>query len=97
MAEEKTFQCSGDCMNCRPMSERKVQWQYCAAQFTYNSMRMLQAMQESMQALGGAIDDLKAKIEAIQDNEALVFDPQKEEKSEFPIKPKAQKGDGAEE
>ena len=98
MAEEqKQFQCSGDCLNCRPVSERKVQWQYCAAQFTYNSMRMLQSMQDSIKALGNSISVLETKIHAIQDNEALVYNPNKEEKSELPINPIAQKGDGAKE
>lgn len=98
MAEEqKQFQCLGDCLNCRPSSERKVQWQYCAAQFTYNSMRMLQSMQESIKALGNSISVLEAKIQAIQDNEAMVFDPQSEEKSEIPINPIAHKGDGVKE
>lgn len=90
------FQCSGDCLNCRPANERKVQWQYCAAQFTYNSMRMLQTMQESIRVMSGEIEELRAKIEAIQDNEALVFEPHTEEKSEKPIKLRAQKGDGVE-
>ena len=68
MEEEKKiqFQCSGDCLNCRPANERKVQWQYCAAQFTYNSMRMLQSMQESIGILGKGIEELE---ENLQDSE----------------------------
>ena len=91
------FQCTGDCLNCRPVSERKVQWQYCAAQFTYNSMRMLQSMKESISSMGGTIEELKAKIEAIQSSEALVLEPHTEDKTEKPIILKAQKGDGAKE
>lgn len=98
MEEEKKiqFQCSGDCLNCRPANERKVQWQYCAAQFTYNSMRMLQSMQESIGILGKGIEELEAKIRAMQESEANVFNPQ-EEKSEIPNYLIAQGGDGAEE
>jgi hypothetical protein len=32
-----------------------------------------------------SIKEVEKKIEAIQSNEALVFDPNKEEKSEIPI------------
>ena len=76
----KQFKCSGDCLNCRKQpNERREQWMYCAAQFTYNSMRMIGDMQESMKAMHGDIDELKAKIEAIQNSEANVFDPTKED------------------
>lgn len=88
MAEESKFKCSGDCLNCRlNPNERKTQWQYCAAQFTYNSMRMIEA-------LHGEVKALQEKIEAIQNSEANVFNPN-EEKSEIPINPIAQKGVGA--
>ena len=74
--EENQFKCNGDCLNCRKQpNERREQWQYCAAQFTYNSMRMIGDMKESMKTLQGDISELKAKIEAIQNNEAHVFDP----------------------
>lgn len=90
MAEETKFKCSGDCLNCRVNpNERKTQWQYCAAQFTYNSMRMIEALR-------GEFNDLKEKIEAIQNNEASVFNPN-EEKSEIPNFPKAQEGAGVRE
>ena len=90
MAEETKFKCSGDCLNCRvSLNERKTQWQYCAAQFTYNSMRMIEALHEE-------VKDLQAKIDAIQNNEAEVFAPN-EEKSEIPTLPIAQEGSGAKE
>ena len=90
------FRCSGDCLNCRmnPV-ERKTQWQYCAAQFTYNTMRMIETMQQSLTAMQGSVNELAAKIEAIQNSEVNVFDPT-EEKSEIPTNPIAQSGNGAE-
>lgn len=78
--EENKFKCSGDCLNCRKLpNERREQWQYCAAQFTYNSMRMIEDLQKT-------IADMKVKIEAIQNNEASVFSTMEE---------KAQEGVGA--
>lgn len=92
--ENKQFQCSGDCLRCLP-----VQRQYCAAQHAYNSMMLIRSMQESIAAMTGTIEELKLKIEAIQDNEAMVFatneivatEPQPS------VKEIAQDGDGAEE
>ena len=97
MEENKNqFKCSGDCLNCRKQpNERREQWQYCAAQFTYNTMRMLGDMQEQMMAMQDTIDNLADRIEAIQNSEAHVFDPTKEEKSEIPINPIAHEGAGA--
>lgn len=93
--EQNQFKCSGDCLNCRKLpNERREQWQYCAAQFTYNSMRMIGDIQESLKSMQGNIDELKAKIEAIQNSEANVFDPT-QEKSEIPNLPIAQEGSGA--
>lgn len=97
MAEERTFKCSGDCLNCRlNPNERKTQWQYCSAQFTYNSMRMIEALQEELKAMRGTVTEIMAKIEAIQNNEASVFNPN-EENSEFPKIPTTQEGDGVKE
>ena len=64
--EENQFKCSGDCLKCHPNQRA-----YCAAQFTYNTMRMVEQMQVS-------ISSLSEKIEAIQNSEANVFDPTKE-------------------
>ena len=78
--EENKFKCSGDCLNCRKLpNERREQWQYCAAQFTYNSMRMIEDLQKT-------VADLAAKVEAIQNNEASVFSTMED---------KAQEGVGA--
>lgn len=91
--KEQKFQCKGDCLNCRKQpNERREQWQYCAAQFTYNTMRMIQSMQETVNAMSGTIVELKEKVAAIQDSEALVYDPTEEEKSEIPNIPIAQEG-----
>lgn len=100
--EENKFKCSGDCLNCRKQpNERREQWQYCAAQFTYNSMRMIGDMQEQMKSMQGSIEELRLKIEAIQNSEANVFNPTKEDEtlkspSEMLKSPIAQEGVGAE-
>lgn len=74
--QQNVFRCSGDCINCRKQpSERRDQWQYCAAQFTYKSMIMMEAMQDSLSSMQGTINELRSKIDAIQNNEAGVFDP----------------------
>lgn len=70
MAQENQFRCTGDCFKCQPL-----QRQYCAAQFTYKNMRMLERMQESLASMQGTVDELREKIEAIQGNEAAIFDP----------------------
>ena len=73
---QEQFVCKGDCLNCRKQpGERREQWQYCAAQFTYNTMKMLSDVQEQMMAMQDTIDNLSDKIEAIQNSEATVFDP----------------------
>lgn len=67
---QQGFSCSGDCLRCSV-----AQRQYCSSQFTFNTMRIVQNMQATLNAMQGTIEDLKAKIEAIQNNEAMVFDP----------------------
>ena len=95
--EQQQFKCSGDCLNCRKLpNERREQWQYCAAQFTYSTMRKVEDLFRDFTNMMGTVEELKEKIEAIQNNEAEIFNPS-EEKSEIPILPTAQKGDGAEE
>lgn len=85
--QKQQFKCTGDCLNCRKQpNERREQWQYCAAQFTYNTMRMIGDMQESLKSMQCTIEELRTKVSAIQDNEAMVFDPNKDI---------AQDGDGA--
>ena len=85
--EKKQFQCSGDCLRCLP-----VQRQYCAAQHAYNSMMMIKEMQNSLFAMTGTIEELRIKIDAIQNSEGDVFNPLESiEEEEI-----AQVGDGAE-
>lgn len=99
---QNQFKCSGDCLICRVSpNERKTQWQYCAAQFSYNALRTMQTMQESINAVAGEVKELKAKVEAIQNSEAMVFAPDSEDLSENSteigriIGNIAQEGDGA--
>lgn len=56
-------------------NDRREQWQYCAAQFSYNALRTMQAMQDAFSVMSGEITELKEKIEAIQNSEANVLDP----------------------
>ena len=73
---QNQFKCSGDCLTCRVSpNERKTQWQYCAAQFTYNTMRMVETLQNTIDVMRGTVDELKERVEAIQNSEADVFDP----------------------
>ena len=94
---QNQFKCSGDCLTCRAVNDRKIQWQYCAAQFSYNTLRTMQTMQESLTLMNGEIKELRNKIEAIQNSEAMVFDPNAETTSEAPTLPITQEGDGVRE
>lgn len=80
--QKQQFKCTGDCLNCH-----RVQREYCASQKAYDNQRLLLEMQESIKSLSGSVEELKIKVSAIQDNEAMVFDPNKDI---------AQSGDGAE-
>lgn len=71
MAENK---CTGNCMACTVF-----QRQYCASQLAYSNMRMLELMQQTLTSM-------QEKIEAMQNNEAMLFCPSMIE---------AQSGDGA--
>ena len=94
---QNQFKCSGDCLNCRAVNDRKIQWQYCAAQFSYNTLRTMQTMQEALGVMSGEIKELKEKIEAIQNSEATVFDANTETLVATQMSPAntAQSGDGA--
>lgn len=78
---ENTRKCDGKCMECNV-----YQRQFCAVQLSYNNMKQLDV-------LGKEIKNLSEKIEAMQNNEASIFDPNEE--TQVPLK--AQKGVGAEE
>ena len=68
--EQQEFKCSGDCLKCHPNQRA-----YCSSQFTYNTMRMVDDIRKSVSTMQGTVDELKAKIEAIQNNEANIFNP----------------------
>lgn len=85
--EQNNFKCSGDCMNCHP-SQRA----YCASQFTYNTMRMVENMQQTILTMQGSMEDMNVKIEALQEEKVEVFDPTKKGKTTI-----TQDGDGVKE
>ena len=71
------FKCPGNCLQCLP-----AQRQYCASQHAYSNMKVLDKIMETllrmksqMDAMQGTVEELSAKIEAIQNGEAAVFDP----------------------
>ena len=71
------FKCPGNCLQCLP-----AQRQYCASQHAYSNMKVLDKIMETllgmksqMDAMQGTVGELSAKIEAIQNGEAAVFDP----------------------
>ena len=81
---ENNFKCSGNCLNCMPQQRA-----YCASQHAYSNMKVLDAMMKEVLYVKESISVLEGKIEAIQNSEASVFNPN-EEKSEIPTNPIAQ-------
>ena len=78
MQQPPQFVCTGDCKKCRSMQ----QWSYCASIHAYSNMKVLDKIMETllgmkgqMDAMQGMVAELSAKIEAIQNGEAAVFDP----------------------
>lgn len=76
--QPQQFVCTGDCKKCRSMQ----QWSYCASIHAYSNMKVLDKvmetlanMQSQIEAMQGAVQELTAKIESIQNSEATVFDP----------------------
>jgi len=67
--QQQQFVCTGDCLACS-----KGQRQYCTCQMTYNMARTVQAMQGTITAMAAAIDELKAKVAAIQEDGDSVFE-----------------------
>ena len=81
MAQENRQQqqpaCTGNCLQCFP-----AQRQYCASQHAYSNMKVLDkvmetlaSMQQQIETMQGSVKELAEKIEAIQSNEADVFNP----------------------
>ena len=71
--QEQQFRCTGDCINCN-----RAQREYCGAQKGYDNWILLLEMQKTLAAMSGTVEELKHKVAAIQDNEAMVFDPSNE-------------------
>ena len=76
---QNQFKCSGNCLQCLP-----AQRAYCSSQHAYSNMKVLDMVAKAVLSMQGEISVIKEKIEAIQNNEANIFDPNI-----------AQKGDGA--
>ncbi len=76
---QNQFKCSGNCLNCLP-----AQRAYCSSQHAYSNMKVLDMLAKTLLDMQGEITTIREKIEAIQNNEANIFDPNDI----------AQKGDG---
>ena len=76
--QTQQFVCTGDCKKCKSMQ----QWSYCASIHAYSNMKVLDKIMETIlgmktqiDTMQGTVAELSAKIEAIQNGEAAVFDP----------------------
>ena len=69
MAENQS-KCTGNCMACTIF-----QRQYCASQLAYSNMRMLEKLQQVVVSMKENITALSEKVEAMQNNEAMLIDP----------------------
>lgn len=88
---EQNFKCTGNCLGCLP-----AQRAYCASQHAYSNMKVLDSMMGTLLNMQGDIKALSEKIEAMQNNEASVFDPNTETLIETPSAiTTAQEGAGA--
>lgn len=67
---KQTGHCSGNCMKCSPFQRA-----YCSSQLAYSNMRMLELVEQNMEAMQGQVAKLAEKIEAMQNNEADIFAP----------------------
>ena len=96
---ENNFKCSGNCLNCPP-----AQRTYCASQHSYSNMKVLDRMMDEIMSMRQDQKKLAEKIEAIQNSEANIFDPNTPAGDtavptpsiQTPLSNIAQKGDGAE-
>lgn len=75
--EQQQFKCPGNCLKCLP-----AQRQYCASQHAYSNMIVLDKVMETLtdmkaqiETMKGTVSELTLKIEAIQNSESAVFDP----------------------
>lgn len=84
---ENKFTCSGDCLKCQ--REQRI---YCSCQHAYSNMRVLDNMMTIVVGMQETVGELGKKIEALQNNEAEIFNPNAAEPTET-----SQDGDGEEE
>lgn len=75
--QQPQFRCSKDCRLC-PQHQRI----YCSSQHALSNMLVLDkimetltGMQGQVEAMQGTIQEMAAKVDAIQSSEAAVFDP----------------------
>lgn len=75
--QQPQFKCPGNCLQCLP-----AQRQYCASQHAYSNMKVLDKIMETLlgmksqiETMQGTIGEMSGKIDAIQNGEASVFDP----------------------
>ena len=73
-APKPTSHCSGDCLKCFP-----AQRTLCASQISFYNMRMLAGMEQELVILKNITRRLDEKLQAIQDNEATLFEPARPE------------------
>lgn len=67
---QNQFKCSGNCLNCQP-----AQRAYCASQHAYSNMKVLDMVAKAVLDMQGEVNVIKEKIEAMQNNESSIFDP----------------------
>ena len=75
--QQPQFKCPGNCLQCLP-----AQRQYCASQHAYSNMKVLDkimetllGMKDQIETMQGTIGEMSAKIEAMQNGDAAVFNP----------------------
>ena len=73
-APKQASHCSGDCMQCFP-----AQRMLCASQMSLYNMKMLAGMEQELVILKNITRRLDEKLQAIQDNEATLFEPARPE------------------
>lgn len=88
---QNQFKCSGNCLQCLP-----AQRAYCSSQHAYSNMKVLDMVAKAVLSMQGEISVIKEKIEAIQNNEANIFDPNDKDRVGNPNMTITQSGDGVE-
>lgn len=69
-AGQQATHCSGNCKQCT-----LFQRQYCASQLALTNMRMMEKMMQQLQMMQMHMDDIDRKVEALQNNEAVLINP----------------------